>query len=360
MCVCTQLDVRADLVVPQPMTETDGNGNPLTPAAWLHFNRHRVRCVACNVSFCAACRLTPYHLGYTCEQHQADLVAAHCRFCQEALTAANRAPPHASGAAGLLDCCSTAGCLERRRATCVAVTPGCGHPCNGLHGETNHLPCLAEDCSAEPCNADDFCNICFVESLGSAPCIKLTSCGHIFHAHCVLSKVSRGWPGVRITFGFMQCPLCKVPMRHPHIDAVVAPHAALLTALRAKAVARLAIEGMEADPKLMDPTSRYFGQRETFALESFAFYSCFKCKQPYFGGRRNCEQNADLENQPAEHFICFDCSPLPVNCSVAAHKEFILWKCRFCCSPAVWCVVAARLNQLCGLFFCCTFHCEGV
>jgi hypothetical protein len=48
---------------------------------------------------------------------------------------------------------------------------------------------------------------------------------------------------------------------------------------------------MLKDDRLVNPNSPYYQKEELYALHSFAYYNCFKCKQAYFGGRRNCEQN---------------------------------------------------------------------
>eukprot|EP00479_Gromia_sphaerica_P006362 TRINITY_DN1765_c0_g1_i1.p1 TRINITY_DN1765_c0_g1~~TRINITY_DN1765_c0_g1_i1.p1 ORF type:complete len:144 (-),score=14.08 TRINITY_DN1765_c0_g1_i1:82-513(-) len=72
-------------------------------------------------------------------------------------------------------------------------------------------------------------------------------------------------------------------------------------------------------------------------MNTFAYYNCKKCSEPYFGGRRDCEQNADAEGRPADEFVCYDCSDLKnVACNIPQHKEYHLYKCRFCCSVAVW------------------------
>lgn len=52
------------------------------------------------------------------------------------------------------------------------------------------------------------------------PAIRL-GCGHTFHVSCVKQKLSRRWPGARITFGFLTCPLCHTLMDHPALFAAM-------------------------------------------------------------------------------------------------------------------------------------------
>lgn len=46
-------------------------------------------------------------------------------------------------------------------------------------------------------------------------------CGHVFHYRCCQRVLINKWTGPRITFGFQQCPICKVlsfeffPMKNP-------------------------------------------------------------------------------------------------------------------------------------------------
>ena len=63
----------------------------------------------------------------------------------------------------------------------------------------------------------------------------------------MVDKISKKWPGVRITFGFMDCSVCKLPMEHtaPAIRAVKQPIDQLYTQIKTKALARLTIEKME-------------------------------------------------------------------------------------------------------------------
>lgn len=328
------------LVVPILIKEVDEAGKVLSPAAWLHYSEFRVRCHSCHTNFCSDCKTIPYHTGRNCQEHQGYLVAKHCRFCAESMTPENS---DASNQIRAYDnICTSDTCLERREFACTEML-ACGHPCPGIKGESEHMSCLLEECAAldpslKVCSAD-LCSICWVEELGLAPVVKLTSCGHIFHRHCVVDKMAKKWPGVRITFGFMDCSVCKIPMDHtcPSIRQVKAPIDHLFGQIKTKALARLTIEKMEQDPKLIEPTSRYYGQPLKYAIDCFAYYNCFKCKEFYFGGRRDCEQNAAAENRPEEEFVCYGCADLKsVQCKNAEHSEYLVWKCRFCCNLASW------------------------
>ena len=75
-------------------------------------------------------------------------------------------------------------------------------------------------------------------------------------------------------------------------------------------------------------------------MRKFSFFKCFKCKSPYFGGLRDCRQNDDPDRPfKKEELVCGKCTNIvalgkPV-CKEHG-KEFIEYKCRFCCSVASW------------------------
>lgn len=143
--------------------------------------------------------------------------------------------------------------------------------------------------------------------------------------------------GSKITFFFMDCTLCHKVIEHVSLRADLAPMIELYAQILSKAIERMRIDGLDKDARLQDKDGPYFKNPEKFAMHSYAFYTCFKCKKPYFGGRRDCEQNRAADESKLEDMICFDCSDMRVMaCAVAAHREFVAWKCRFCCSDAVW------------------------
>lgn len=140
-----------------------------------------------------------------------------CRFCG------------VTGNSGLLavgNVCADAQCQEHATDAC-SKTKSCGHPCGGVAGETQCLPCLQVVCHEMEVaalagegsglgggpkltqDADDMCMICFIEALSCAPAIQL-DCGHVFHYQCCRTVLKRRWNGPRIGFGFSQCPICKV------------------------------------------------------------------------------------------------------------------------------------------------------
>lgn len=48
-------------------------------------------------------------------------------------------------------------------------------------------------------------------------------------------------------------------------------------------------EGLEKDDWLKHPP--YNGDLLPYALARLSYYLCFKCKKPYFGGLKDCENN---------------------------------------------------------------------
>ena len=72
----------------------------------------------------------------------------------------------------------------------------------------------------------------------------------------------------------------------------------------------------------------------------YAYFMCFKCQKPYFGGRKNCAevmnnaQNAEGFN-PKE-LVCPGCCDIPIDNCPKHGNDFIQFKCKYCCSIAQW------------------------
>lgn len=332
--------VMADLASAALMVERGPDGRPLSEEARAHRDQHRMRCSHCGHNFCLHCRAAPYHLGRTCRQHHAQ---RKCRFCDAQLpdaaasTAAAAVGDEAApwqGEEGS-DVCADAECRDKLARACVARLP-CGHRCPGARGEDEHMPCLHPGCAgsgaadgpsredvplevdegegdeegeavapgdtlptrvarnpastaaARSASGDDFCGICWAESLRQDACLML-DCGHVFHAACVEQQLRGQWPGPRITFRFCRCPTCHARIRHPALRARTDRYERLEQRVRSQALKRLEAEGRTADPEVAEPGARFYGQPQDYAMQRYAYYLCSKCGRPYFGGLRECE-----------------------------------------------------------------------
>ena len=127
----------------------------------------------------------------------------------------------------------------------------------------------------------------------------------------------------------------------------LAPLQELRSDVRRKAELRLRVEGLDKDLRLTEPGGRYWEKPGDLALDILAYYTCFKCKQPYYGGQRQCDAGVggmplggggvggnQEDFDPAE-LVCGGCAQQGANCATHG-ADYIQWKCKFCCSPAIW------------------------
>jgi len=346
-------------------------GKTISAQAQAHCRACRFRCRQCDTVFCSECNAEPYHLGFTCEGYRVYLDSRKCRYCDDVLNNSSVPsdidqrsrvqildgmkqrkiqveeghPAHAAKSELVRhfrlvedSVCMDDECRNNTLHGCMKQL-ACGHPCFGVVGEATCLPCLNEDCvRPDAQNQEEFCNICWTSALRSQPCIKL-ECGHIFHAQCVRDKIAAGRSSARIIFSFLECPLCKVHMQHPYLARDLAPHLQLFESVKEKALQRLKFEKLEADP-MLKAGGRFHGDALGFALKKFAYYMCFKCSKPYFGGHRACEDLAEDEfnaQNKAEDLVCPSCAAGPGVTDCPVHgNEFIEYKCKFCCTVATW------------------------
>ena len=374
---------------PQWESSLGVDGKPLSEDAARHRQTFRFRCRKCpDTEFCAKCLATPYHLGFTCEGFASYQAARKCRFCDKQVSVKSPAlmkPEYArknkalqkvlvarclpvapkaplsvleqmvAESEPLANLCDTAECQGRARDGCSHVLP-CGHVCIGMRNESTHIGCLQPGCRKIPSGtagvaagarggggsmsslevgdgqaADDLCNICWVEELRQAPCVRL-ECGHVFHYHCIKTKLDARWAGARVTFSFLECPLCKQEMKAEAIEHLMRDSLALKRAVCAKAEQRLALEGGHKDAKELKPGGRYENRTGEYAMHKFAYYICFKCQSPYFGGQRSCEVAAGVGEEGRqfvkEEMICGGCSSMGQNlCPALWMYAFLLCVC---------------------------------
>lgn len=263
--------------------------------------------------------------------------SGNCRFCQISLETNGSAPPLCTPCPALAHVCADEECVGKRELSCQRMLP-CGHPCGGVRGESTCLPCLygcgggGEEDAMRP-EAEDLCRICWTEELRAGPAVQL-KCGHTFHHECISRLVGAKWLGARITFGFLQCPLCRQQVESPALSELLEPMIQLRDVVTEKALQRLAHEGRENDEALRKDGD-WEGDKAGYAMHIYAYYQCYKCQQPYFGGNYECAAGNATEFDPSE-LVCPGCSITGGEICPRHGKEYLEFKCRYCCSVAIW------------------------
>lgn len=308
-----------------------------------NYAKCRARCTMCSSIFCAKCFINPYHLGFTCESFKEFQSSRKCRYCKEKIDGDG-----VSQEPAFKNVCKNPSCLALMERACNKILP-CNHCCYGFRGEEKCLPCLNEECVKKnkeltrDRKEDDFCVICYTSGIGDAPSV-MPECGHICHEDCLLKRIKKRWPGPRITFSFCDCPECKKwvnASHHPEIAKELKLIQDIYEEIKKKAVDRLKYEGYDKDERLHNPADRYYNKPEEYAMARLSYYICFKCKKPYFGGLKSCEiVNEGQREYKEEDLVCGACASQNVKGGImdcGQHgKDFIEFKCKFCCSVAQW------------------------
>uniref|UniRef100_A0A0K2UH48 RCR-type E3 ubiquitin transferase n=1 Tax=Lepeophtheirus salmonis TaxID=72036 RepID=A0A0K2UH48_LEPSM len=252
-----------------------------------------------------------------------------CRFCGV----------HSSSEVPVMDAvCTDSECVSFAANACVK-TLSCGHFCGGILNEEDCLTCL-HGCSkvgnALKQDADDMCMICFTEALNPIPSIML-QCGHVFHYHCCLTVLTKKWNGPRITFGFRNCPICKMKIQHPSLRKILIPLQNLYEDVKRKSLMRLEYESLNNCEAVTAKGGRYHNDPISYALDRYAYYVCFKCSKAYYGGEAQCDGAVGDDKFNPEELVCGGCSDVSRAQMCLKHgMDYLEYKCRYCCSVAVF------------------------
>jgi len=161
-------------------------------------------------------------------------------------------------------------------------------------------------------------------------------CKHVVHYHCLMQKLEKRWPAARVVFKYLHCGKCNRPIKHPELRRTLHSHEKLKKKVERMALEQLQREGFSEDKRLYEKGGKYFNNRPLFAMDRLAYYICFKCKKPYYGGMRKCDAQ-DIDKWNKEHLVCGGCRMGSNKKSCKIHgTEFIVFKCKFCCSRGSW------------------------
>ena len=132
--------------------------------------------------------------------------------------------------------------------------------------------------------------MCGIDYLGAMPCVEL-GCKHIFHIECIQKRLSFRWLSPRITFSFLNCSKCKQLMRADHCQLInyeLQKSLAFKRDVEQKALVRAQHEGIDKDARVRQPGGDYYNDLSGWSMFKLAYYQCFKCKNPYYGGMKDC------------------------------------------------------------------------
>eukprot|EP00494_Astrolonche_serrata_P033191 UN33460 len=84
---------------------------------------------------------------------------------------------------------------------------------------------------------------------------------------------------------------------------------------------------------------KYDGTILQYALHRYAFYKCYHCGDPYFGGLKDCARDIEDDKIDRSNMLCSKCAKPTESfnkCKVHDDK-YLLWKCKYCAlGHGVW------------------------
>ena len=92
----------------------------------------------------------------------------------------------------------------------------------------------------------------------------------------------------------------------------------------------------------MKAGNSFYNDLQKFAMTTLSYFQCFKCKDAYFVGRKDCNDGAqaNVNNLNKETLLCPKCAPLSKGAGLTNCKthgtDYIEYKCRYCCNKAIW------------------------
>ena len=124
------------------------------------------------------------------------------------------------------------------------------------------------------------CGICHVKELGEEPVVAL-ACRHVYHMNCVYKRLTKKWaPSKRITFSFLDCPVCKVQIsltyQVPKLSELIEACVAEKTLKMEQAREICIEEGLaEAGSRVATVGDLYHDRHADFVMEQGTLYLCF-------------------------------------------------------------------------------------
>eukprot|EP01083_Nonionella_stella_P073155 197581_1 len=155
---------------------------------------------------------------------------------------------------------------------------------------------------------EDQCLLCLMPITDGTP-IKLECCGVSIHYDCLKQYIQSGFGnnGDRITLQQLSCLLCRHPMRHKAANDLFKETQILYDKVSAVALKQLRRDNKMKDAQVRNPNGAYYNNPAAYAMKLYAFFLCFKCKEPYFFGTNQCGDEEAENNVNKKDRLCSKC-----------------------------------------------------
>jgi hypothetical protein len=196
------------------------------------------------------------------------------------------------------------------------------------------------------------CSICLSDN--KEDMIKIDSCLHSAHLECLKGQLNAGWAGKNISFNFMNCPECRIPLQHPGLINEIEKHN----------IFRSKVEDMcffkSKEDKLIENLEEVIisnvVEAKSLCFDKMSCFMCNGCDEPYCGGRVDCVEDStlDITTMRCEKCLFNDSNQSSCwqgKCKYHGYK-FAIYKCDSCCSVATW---DCRSNHYCERCHCSAF-----
>mmetsp|Transcript_5249 Transcript_5249/g.8666 ORF Transcript_5249/g.8666 Transcript_5249/m.8666 type:complete len:309 (-) Transcript_5249:305-1231(-) len=182
--------------------------------------------------------------------------------------------------------------------------------------------------------------------------ITLQSCQHTAHQECIKGQLAAGWTGKRISFGYMSCGECRVPIFHRKLKYVMAPHYKLKREVEMISYLKCLEDNVFED--LESRIRRNEADAKAQCVSTLSCFMCNTCNKPFCAGRVNCADDNELDVTTLNCASCaFEAQAEAKRNSADGWRgkchthgyKFAMYKCDSCCSMATF---DCRSNHYCA------------
>ena len=169
---------------------------------------------------------------------------------------------------------------------------------------------LVKRIDGEMSQYEDKCLFCLNNLLSKSETpIKVECCSLSMHYECLKKYIKSGFGnnGTRITLQQLSCPLCRYPMKNEKANDLFKETEILYDKVKEIAMQQLESDGKLNDPEVTNKNGAFYNNREGYAMKLYAFFLCYKCKEPYCFGSNNCGDNEEKYEGDITRRLCEKC-----------------------------------------------------